>query len=113
MLLPTGINGVPYGNRTRVVAVKEKRFVGTQRKLCGMDSTRKVDKGTLRDRYWTLNGARKEEFQVPSPETPPFYEAANPSRISHALIFIWLNITFVARGFSVLQHKTCGGNVTI
>jgi len=24
--------GVPYGNRTRVAAVKEKRFTGTQRK---------------------------------------------------------------------------------
>jgi hypothetical protein len=25
--------GVPYGNRTRVAAVKEKRFTGIQRKL--------------------------------------------------------------------------------
>jgi signal recognition particle subunit SEC65 len=25
--------GVPYGNRTRVAAVKEKRFIGSQRKL--------------------------------------------------------------------------------
>jgi hypothetical protein len=31
--------GVPYGNRTRVAAVKEKRFTGIQKETCGMDST--------------------------------------------------------------------------
>jgi hypothetical protein len=46
--------GVPYGNRTRVAAVKEKRFTGIQKKTCGIDS--KAVKGILKDRYWTLNG---------------------------------------------------------
>jgi len=31
--------GVRYGNRTRVAAVKEKRFTGTQRKPASMDGT--------------------------------------------------------------------------
>ena len=47
--------GVPYGNRTRVAAVKEKRFTGIKRKPAAWIA-RKVVKGTLRNRYWTLNG---------------------------------------------------------
>jgi len=31
--------GIPYGNRTRVALVKEKRFIGIQRGTFGMDST--------------------------------------------------------------------------
>ena len=31
--------GVPYGGRTRVAAVRERRFIVIQRKLRGMDST--------------------------------------------------------------------------
>src|SRR5688572_6572417 len=47
--------GVPYGNRTRVAAVKEKRFTVIQRKPAAWIG-RTVLKGTLRTRYWTLNG---------------------------------------------------------
>ena len=47
--------GVSYGNRTRVAAVKEKRFVGIQGNL-RHGKHRKVVQGTLRTRYWTLNG---------------------------------------------------------
>jgi hypothetical protein len=31
--------GVPYGNRTRVAAVKEKRFTGIKKDTCGIDIT--------------------------------------------------------------------------
>ena len=47
--------GVPYGNRTRVAAVKEKRFTGIQRKPAAWIAP-KVVKGTLRTSYWALNG---------------------------------------------------------
>ena len=48
--------GVPYGNRTRVAAVKEKRFVGIQRKLAAWIApygSQKYSKGSLLDPYWT------------------------------------------------------------
>ena len=36
--------GIPDGNRTRVAAVKEKRFTVIQRETCGMDSTVRYSK---------------------------------------------------------------------
>jgi hypothetical protein len=42
--------GRPVRESNRVAAVKEKRFVGTQKETCGMDSTVPVLKGTLWNR---------------------------------------------------------------
>lgn len=52
--------GVPYGNRARVTAVKEKRFTGIQRKpAAGI-----APYGSLRNRYWTLSGPFNERMNI-------------------------------------------------
>jgi hypothetical protein len=58
--------GVPYGNRTRVAAVKEKRPNVIQRKLAAWIALY----GTLQTHeycYWTLNGRAKDYFLSTTP----------------------------------------------
>ncbi|MDX6575044.1 MAG: hypothetical protein QOE96_997 [Blastocatellia bacterium] len=47
--------GVPYGSRTRVAAVKEKRPIVIQRNLAAWIALYRSSR-THGNRYWTLNG---------------------------------------------------------
>jgi hypothetical protein len=58
--------GVPYGNRTRVAAVKEKRPIVMQRNLAAWMALYRTLQ-THEYCYWTLNGRAKDYFLSTTP----------------------------------------------